>query len=765
MRRSPTAGPASSVISPSYGAAVIASALTLTLYILTLAPSTAMWDTSEYIAAAYVLGIPHPPGNPFFVLLAHVAGLLPIAPAFATRVNVLAAVCSAASAGMWFLITERVLVGWLPARWQRILGGSLAVLIGATAFTVWNQSVVNEKVYTVSLLFFAIVSWLTVRWCDDPEGPKADRLLILVAYLIGLGYANHPAGFLVGPAVAVAVLVRRPATLLRWRLLLGLAGALALGLTPFIFEPIRAAHFPAINEGEATACTTHFTVSCTLNKVTFDRLAANIDRDQYGKPDVADRQAPFTAQVGMWWLYFKWQWLRDPHNEHPRAQLVLATVFLLLGAFGGYTHWKYDRRSFWFFAPLVGTVTLGLIYYLNFKYGYSENPELGNSVAREVRDRDYFYLWSFSTWSVWAALGLMCLWESLATIIAANRPRGWILAMPVLGLAFVPGLANWRSAPRTSQVATRDFAKDLLDSVEPYGTLVTVGDNDLFPLWYAQEVEGIRKDVLVITTSLLNTDWYPRQVIRRPIYAYDSLKGPAIYRGHTWTRPTGPALRMTLDEANAVPEYSRLPGPVVFHKPGTNLVARIDPAHLPYGGLLRADVFVLHLIADTHDRPTYISVTAGNYGEELGLGDHLLAQGLARKVLDDPIAATPDTVNVPGVGWFDTSRSLSLWDMAAAPPTLLRHPGWVDRASVNIPEVYVLQGVILSEALRTRHGPGDTARAAAVLAKSERLADAMDLGALFAPAFRPTLPSPSTDAPPRVELTPPPRGASRPSSR
>ena len=152
MRRSPTAGPASSVISPSYGAAVIASALTLTLYILTLAPSTAMWDTSEYIAAAYVLGIPHPPGNPFFVLLAHVAGLLPIAPAFATRVNVLAAVCSAASAGMWFLITERVLVGWLPARWQRILGGSLAVLIGATAFTVWNQSVVNEKVYTVSLL-------------------------------------------------------------------------------------------------------------------------------------------------------------------------------------------------------------------------------------------------------------------------------------------------------------------------------------------------------------------------------------------------------------------------------------------------------------------------------------------------------------------------------------------------------------------------------------------------------------------------------------
>ncbi len=108
------------------------------------------------------------------------------------------------------------------------------MVIGATAFTVWNQSVVNEKVYTVSLLFFAIVSWLTVRWCDDPDGPKADRLLILAAYLCGLGYANHPAGFLVAPAVAVAVLVRRPLTLLRWKLLLACVGAVIIGLTPFI---------------------------------------------------------------------------------------------------------------------------------------------------------------------------------------------------------------------------------------------------------------------------------------------------------------------------------------------------------------------------------------------------------------------------------------------------------------------------------------------------------------------------------------------------
>ena len=106
------------------------------LYLITLSPETAMWDTSEYIAAAYTLGIPHPPGNPFFVLIGRVASILPIAPTVAMRVNLLAAISSSVAAAMWFLITERVLVGWFEQRWQRITGGALAVLIGATAFTV-----------------------------------------------------------------------------------------------------------------------------------------------------------------------------------------------------------------------------------------------------------------------------------------------------------------------------------------------------------------------------------------------------------------------------------------------------------------------------------------------------------------------------------------------------------------------------------------------------------------------------------------------------
>src|SRR6478752_8206439 len=93
---------------PALIPAAIAAALVFGLYLLTLAPSVAMWDTGEYMAAVKVLGIPHPPGNPFFMLLGHAFGLLPIPVSYAARINILAALASACSAGIWFLIIERI---------------------------------------------------------------------------------------------------------------------------------------------------------------------------------------------------------------------------------------------------------------------------------------------------------------------------------------------------------------------------------------------------------------------------------------------------------------------------------------------------------------------------------------------------------------------------------------------------------------------------------------------------------------------------------
>jgi hypothetical protein len=726
---------------PSYLAATIVSLAILGLYVITLSPSTAMWDTSEYITAAQVLGLPHPPGNPLFVLIGRVFALLPISSSIAIRINVLAAVCSAISAGMWFLITERVLVGWLRERWHRVLGGSLAALIGATAFTVWNQSVVNEKVYTVSLMGIAIISWLMVRWCDQPDGRKADRILVLVAYLCGLGYANHMAGMLAAPAVGLAVLIVRPRTVLRWKLLLACVGALALGITPFAMQPIRAAHFPALNEGEPTACRTELNFSCTFSKGTKDAFMYNFNRGQYGKPDLGERQAPFTGQLDMWWFYFKWQWLRDAHMDHQLIQNLLGALFLVLGLLGGYVHWQRDRRSFWYFGSLMFTMTLVLIYYLNFKYGASQSPEL-TGVAREVRDRDYFYLWSFSAWGVWASLGLIAAWESVAALIdrepvvagrvTTEQPtrRGLALASPVLALAFIPLFTNWTTASRAGQTDTADFARDLLNSVEPYGVLVTVGDNDTFPLWYAQEVEGIRKDVVVANTSLLNTDWYTRQLIRRPVYEYDSLKGPSIYRGKVWPKPSGSPIHMTMAQADSVPPYIQLDRPMTFQ--GGPIKATIDPARLSIQGVLqRADIFVLRMIADSFtERPIYLSRTSAGYGSELGLGSYLLTQGLATKIFVPPPAPNKDTLLVSGAGWVDVPRTRTLWDSVfVGYKTLAKRSDWVDRPSVGIPYLYVATGLMLSEVLQAT---GDQKEAAKVLNDAKQVARAVKLDDLLA---------------------------------
>ena len=744
-------GSSASDDAPPYREAVVAGAAVLALYVLTLSPTTAMWDASEYIAAAYTFGLPHPPGNPLFVIIGRVFSVLPIAPNVAMRINVLAAVSSAVAAAVWYLVARRVAErAGLGTATSRIAAG-LSTLIGATAFTVWNQSVVNEKVYTVSLAGIAIVSWLMLRWSDQPDGPRADRLLLLVAYLLGLGYANHMAGMLPLPAVALVVVLTRPRTLFRWRLLAASAAMVIVGLAPFATQPIRAAFNPPINEGEPTACRQGLEFSCTFSKETWVAFRYNFDRTQYGKPTLSERQAPFSAQLGMWWLYFKWQWWRDAHDEtmvrdkasHERRhdiQAVLATLFFMLALAGGVQHYRHDRRGFWYFGPLMLLMSIVLIYYLNFRYGASQSPDL--TVEREVRDRDYFFLWSFSAWGVWAGLGLAWFWRSLASSGRGDtRPSRIRLAVaaPVLLLAAVPLATNWSPASRKHDRVTPSFARDLLNSVEPYGVLVTAGDNDTFPLWYAQEVEGVRRDVTVAVTSLMNTDWFARGMIRRPIHAYDVERGPAAYRHRDWPKPETPPLLLTLDEADSIPPYMLVPQPVRFQAKGLDI--RIDPRMLPQtrgGGILeRADLLVLRMIADTWpQRPVYISRTAGGYGEMLGLGNNLLSQGLARKVVPAPVASR-DTVYVPGSGWVDIQRTRALWADFAGPPAIVTRGDWIDRPSVSIAYSYLFAGSELAGLLSERR---DVAAGDSVMATVRRVARAISVDHLLSDATPPPVP-------------------------
>ncbi|GLC26547.1 glycosyltransferase family 117 protein [Roseisolibacter agri] len=713
---------------PPYGIAALVGLAVLALYVATLAPTTAMWDASEYIAVAKVLGLPHPPGNPLFVLLAHVAGLVPIPVSYAARINLLAAAASAASAALWFLCTERALRSPLAARVPRLAAAAAGSLLGATAFTVWNQSVVNEKVYTVSLLGLALTSWLVLRWLDaqdavDAATPQArpsatsrgDRLLVVMAWVAGLGYAVHPAGFLTGPAVAAAVLMRRPSVLLRWRLLLVLGVAVVGALTLFAVEPIRSAHLPPINEGMPTACEQgRPRVDCTLSAETGRRLMANIRREQYGGHPVMERKAPFGAQLGMWWLYFEWQWLRDPDGRAPAAQRTLAMAFLVLAVLGLVALRRRERAAWWYLAPLAGTLTLALVFYLNFNYGYSQAPSLGDTVPREVRDRDYFFVWTYSAWGMFAALGLAALWRALADgLMARGAParRAWAMAAPVLALALVPAFGNATAASRAGQTFTREWAVDLLNSVEPYGVLVTNGDNDSFPLWYAQQVEGVRRDVTVALVPYLGLPWYARQLLVQPPAAYDPARGPALYAAMRTPRPTQPLWDLTPRGTDAIPDYVQLAEPQRFQHGEMDVT-------VPAGVLTRDQLLVLRAIKDSFpERPVYF--TNPGYPAALGFGAYVRQQGLAYRLEPRPLVASATLVPVSGVH-VDVPRSVALWSSTYRGTTaLLREGQWVDRASANIPANYALTGQQLATALAAS---GDTGAAMRVARQVEAMA-------------------------------------------
>src|ERR1700736_5270112 len=179
-------------------------------------------------------------------------------------------------------------------------------------------------------------------------------------------------------------------------------------------------------------------------------------------------------------------------------------------------------------------------------------------------------------------------------------------------------------------------------------------------------------------------------MIRRPIETYDAAKGPAIYRGTTWKKPSGPPLKMTFAEADAIPEYIQLSEPKIF-KEG-NITLNIDP-----GYLVRDELVLLRLIKDAFpERPIYLS-TGGGGRLSQALQPYLLAQGFVQKLVDHPIADTAETPHVLGLN-LDVERTKALWNSVyRAPDALIKEGDWIDRASFGIPYTYAFTGAVWSE--------------------------------------------------------------------
>ncbi len=750
---------------PPYLWAGLTFAVVMVIYYATLAPTTAFWDTSEYIAAAKVLGIPHPPGNPLFTVMAHAWGLLPLAADYARRINLFAAVTSAAGAGLWFLVAERWCRTVLPARGPRIAAALAGVVVGATAWTVWNQSTVNEKVYTVSLLSIALVSWCAVRWADLPRSDRSDRWLLAGMYLLALTSTNHQMGILAAPVLAVYVLWTDLPLLMTpwflatvWLLLLGLGGQLgavgsflvgaaplgaaaglgmviALGLIAwallrqprhpalwvgillviigfslnYVYLPIRAAQYPPINEGEPLGF---------FSKALSDVLG----RVQYAKPSVTDRQTQgIMPQLAMYWQYWSWQWGRDLGA----LAAPVTGLFSAITAGGLWTLIRKDRRAGLAAAALFGTLTLLLIYYLNFKYGFSYhiNDPTITLEMREVRERDYFFVASFAFAGVLIAVAFAAMVRGIGDWLGnrVSAEHRYLAATPVLALALIPLIGNHTTASRAHETLPHDFAVDILESVAPYGILITAGDNDTFPLWFAQEVLGVRRDVTLANLSLMNTEWHLRQLQRRDLPDFDPATANPIWRPGSdsdslplwgtppdkWTRPDDGVFSLTIAGLDSLPEISAAPpsGSIQFG----DLVMRFGNNYLT-----RSDIATILLIRDNLGRrPIYFSWSDGGYPDAtLGLQPYLVTEGLVRRLYPSPVV--PDGKRIlfsRDVGAIDALRTRQLveqvyhWQAAARE----RPAGWVDIPSESILSLYNIVYDSWANLLRAQ---GDTAGAA-----------------------------------------------------
>ena len=163
-----------------------------------------------------------------------------------------------------------------------------------------------------------------------------------------------------------------------------------------------------------------------------------------------------------------------------------------------------NLKDFWVTVLLFFMTGLAIVLYLN-------------QTPLQPRERDYAYAGSFYAFAIWIGFGVAALYN------LSKNPKTAILralAFSVTAFAAVPvlmGKQNWNDHDRSGRFATRAYAYDYLNSCAPNAILFTYGDNDTFPLWYAQEVEGIRTDVRVVNTMLLNTDWYIDQMKRKVI--------------------------------------------------------------------------------------------------------------------------------------------------------------------------------------------------------------------------------------------------------
>jgi Protein O-mannosyl-transferase TMEM260-like len=486
---------------------------TLLLYSWTLAPTVTLIDSGELIVVAHGLGVAHPPGFPLWIILAHLASLVPLGNV-AVRINFASALFAAlASATLTLVVAELMITAsYLIGPKRRRKGaqrekktpryaasggkaensgiGRLLVLapaVGAGLLigfsrTLWSYATIAE-VYTLNTLLICLIFFLMLRWRRSiiadrrrigapiegghsrPADTAHDVFLYAAALLFGLALGvHHVTVALILPALAVIVYrtegVRFFASRrLVYAALISVAALVAI----YAYLPLAAAHTPVINWGTPRS----------LQEIWWH---------------VTGRQyrvfLSFTPNVmGAQFVEFCRMLLR----EFGFAWLPLTLVLAFLGFASAY---KRDRTSFWFLLFIVvANLGYALSYYI-------------------AEDKDAYYLPTFISIVIAAGFGIrwlvqLTLWKSTGL----GQPIS-VAAIAILLTSATAVAASWPFNNRRNYFIAHDYVENLLSGIEPNGLLLTQDWQVASPMFYAQEVEQRRRDVKAIDINLLRRSWY-----------------------------------------------------------------------------------------------------------------------------------------------------------------------------------------------------------------------------------------------------------------
>jgi len=671
----------------------------LLLYLSTVAPTTSFWDCGEFIASAYSLGVPHPPGAPFFLLLGRLFTMFLPLPDIGLRVNVLSVLVSALTILLTYLIIVRLIRRWrgpehtTTDKWVMYGSGAVGALAFAVSHSFWFNAV-EAEVYAISMFFTALVVWFAVRWMDYADKKSSTKYLLLIAYFVGLSTGVHLLNVLaLSPIILLIYFQKYPFS---WKGLvvavgisfLGIlavypgivsgvpnlidesflvqAGVLFLGLAALVLAIRARRHLLALVLASLflvlLGYSTYITIYIRSNQDpvinenqpdTVERLIYYLNREQYGavgpvelqsigssvdarlrqggakflrvspkkilRFHILERKAPFWSyQINKMYIrYLRWQYFIGELGQ----PLLLPFLFGILGMVWHF--WRDPKRGSVIMLLFLMT-GIAIVFYLN-----QEDPQ--------PRERDYAYVGSYFAFALWIGIGVAALFETVEDMLrnkGAGARRAVAVGTVVLAAAGIPlnmVLQNYRSHDRSGNYVAWDYSHNLLETCAPNAMLFTNGDNDTFPLWYLQVVEGVRTDVRVINLSLLNTNWYIKQL-------RDEEPKIAI---RLTDREIDEKLTARTDEALLLRYWPGGGNDWSIHGPeGDKITWEVPPTIYIATGLpneergkpnfLRVqDVMILHILEQNRwKRPVYFAVTVSQTNL-LGLQPYLSMEGLA----------------------------------------------------------------------------------------------------------------------------------------